>query len=287
MDKKNLKKEAVSFLFMIVGCVFYAFGTSVFLQPVSIVTGGISGLAIAINYLNSNLSVGVMIIALNVPVLILGIGFKGWKFIVKCLITIVALGGITDLVAFLVPPLAVDNKLLSAIYGGACQGVGIGLFVRYEYSSGGTELLGRIAAKVLKISQIPVVIGVLDAIVIITGTVITGDPLNMLYAMICIALDIKISEVVVTGLNKSKLCIIISDKGEAIADELISRSPRGVTMLEGTGMYTKTEHKVLLTCVKSRQLTQLKSIVKSVDDKAFIIVNESTEVRGKGFEVLE
>ena len=267
--------------------MFYAFGTSVFLQPVSIVTGGVSGLAIAINYINAKFPVGVTIIALNVPILLLGIRFKGWKFIVRCLLTITVLGGIIDLVAFLVPPLASDNKLLCALYGGVCQGVGIGVFVRFEYSSGGTELLGRVIAKVLKISQIPLCIGVLDAVVVITGTGVTGDPLNMLYAVIAIVANIKVSELVITGIEKSKLCIIISDKGETISEELIKHSPRGVTMLEGKGMYTGSEHKVLLTCVKSRQLIQLKQIVKSVDDKAFIIVNDSVEVRGKGFEVLE
>ncbi len=286
-DKKKIGKEIADFLFMVVGCVFYAFGTSVFFQPESIVAGGVSGLAVAVNYLNGNLSVGVLIIAFNAPILLLGLKFKGWKFILKCLITIVVLGGVTDLVSFLVPPIAAGNKLLCALYGGVCQGVGIGFFVRFEYSSGGTELLGRVIAKILKFSHIPIAIGVLDALVVLTGTIVTGDPLNMLYAVIGIVANTKVSELVITGLNKSKLCLIISDKGEAIAEELISHSPRGVTMLEGTGMYTKAEHKVLMTCVKSRQLTQLKQIVKSVDEKAFIIVNDSVEVRGKGFEVLE
>ncbi|HBF86655.1 MAG TPA: hypothetical protein DDW54_03140 [Clostridiales bacterium] len=286
-DKKKIGKEIADFLFMVVGCVFYAFGTSVFFQPESIVAGGVSGLAVAVNYLNGNLPVGVLIIAFNAPILLLGLKFKGWKFILKCLITIVVLGGVTDLVSFLVPPIAAGNKLLCALYGGVCQGVGIGLFVRFEYSSGGTELLGRVIAKILKFSHIPIAIGVLDALVVITGTIVTGDPLNMLYAVIGIVANTKVSELVITGLNKSKLCLISANKGEAIAEELISHSPRGVTMLEGTGMYTKAEHKVLMTCVKSRQLTQLKQIVKSVDEKAFIIVNDSVEVRGKGFEVLE
>ena len=88
------------------------------------------------------------------------------------------------------------------------------------------------------------------------------------------------------GLEKSKLCIIISDKGEEISAELLKNSPRGVTMLDGQGMYTHKDHNVLLTCVKNYQLTQLKQIVKSVDEYAFIIVNEAVEVRGQGFKSL-
>ena len=87
-------------------------------------------------------------------------------------------------------------------------------------------------------------------------------------------------------MEKSKLCIIISDKGEEISKTLVEKSPRGVTMLEGQGMYTHKEHNVLLTCVKNHQLTQLKKIVKSIDEHAFIIINESVEVRGQGFQDL-
>ena len=96
-----------------------------------------------------------------------------------------------------------------------------------------------------------------------------------------------ISEVVLVGLEKSKLCIIITDKGEEISKTLVEKSPRGVTMLDGTGMYTNKEHAVLLTCVKNQQLTQLKEIVKSIDERAFIIINESVEVRGQGFKSLQ
>ena len=92
---------------------------------------------------------------------------------------------------------------------------------------------------------------------------------------------------IIVGFEKSKLCVIISDKGKEISDILLKNSPRGVTMLEGEGMYTEKEHNVLLTCVKNRQLTQLKQLVRSVDETAFIIINESVEVRGKGFQRLE
>ena len=105
----------------------------------------------------------------------------------------------------------------------------------------------------------------------------------MLYALIVVFVSMKVSEIIVVGIEKSKLCIIISDKGEEISKVLIDKSPRGITMLEGEGMYTQKQHKVLLTCVKDRQLSQLKQIVKSVDQSAFMIINESVEVRGKGF----
>ena len=180
-----------------------------------------------------------------------------------------------------------SDKILSSVYGGVCQGIGVGLFVRYEFSSGGTELLGRVISRVTKVITIPVCVGILDGIIVIVGAIVTRNPDNMLYALIVIFVSTKVAEVILMGLEKSKLCIIISDKGSEIAATLIEKSPRGVTMLDGVGMYTHKEHNVLLTCVKNHQLTQLKLIVKSVDEHAFIIINESVEVRGQGFQSLE
>ena len=176
-----------------------------------------------------------------------------------------------------------DNALLASLYGGVFQGVGIGLFIRYEFSSGGTELLGRIISKWVKVLGIPVCVGLCDAIIVVTGAVVLVSADNILYALIVVFVSTKVSELILMGLEKSKLCIIISSKGREIAQTLIEKSPRGVTMLNGEGMYCHQERDVLVTCVKNRQLTQLRQIVHSVDESAFVIINDSVEVRGKGF----
>ena len=147
--------------------------------------------------------------------------------------------------------------------------------------------MGRLIARVVKMLKIPVCVGILDGIIVVLGAIFTQNPNNMLYALIVIFVSTKVSEIILLGLEKSKLCIIITDKGKELADELIRRSPRGVTMLDGQGMYTNKEHDVLLTCIKNNQLTQLKQIVNSIDEHAFIIINESVEVRGQGFQSLQ
>jgi uncharacterized membrane-anchored protein YitT (DUF2179 family) len=197
------------------------------------------------------------------------------------LLTVVTLGLATDLLAFL--PRMTDNALLASLYGGVLQGIGIGLFLRFEFSSGGTELLGRVVSKWVKIINIPVCVGLCDAIIVVTGAIALTSADNILFALIVVFVSTKLSELILTGLEKSKLCIIISNKGKEIAQVLIEKSPRGVTMLNGEGMYCHEDRDVLFTCVKNRQLTQLRQIVHSVDDKAFVIINDSVEVRGKGF----
>lgn len=284
ISKANIAKEIKGYLFMLLGCIAYATSTSIFLAPNQIVAGGVSGLSVLINILNDKIPVGTMSIALNIPLLLIGLKVFGWQFIVRTLITTVSLGSITDLLAFF--PLPTEEGVLASLYGGICQGIGIGLFVRYQFCGGGTELLGRMLARRIKRISIPICIGILDAIIIIFGAIVTKNPANMLYALIVVFGSTKVSEMVLVGVEKSKLCIIISDKGEEISAELLRRSPRGITMLDGKGMYTHQAHNVVLTCVKNYQLTQLKQIVKEVDERAFIIINDSAEVRGKGFKDL-
>ncbi len=282
MNKQNVKKEVLGYLSMVIGCVFYALSVVLFLEPCGIVAGGITGLSTLFHLLNEKLPIGMITIALNLPIYLFGLKYVGWKFILRCILTVAVLGITTDLLAFL--PAMTNDKILASLYGGICQGIGIGLFVKFQFSSGGTELLGRLLSKWTRVGNIPVWVGICDALIVLTGAICLSDANNILFALIVVFVSTKVSEVVLLGLEKSKLCIIISDKAEQISEELLRNSPRGVTLVDGKGMYTKQEHGVLLTCVKNRQLTQLKQIVHAVDEHAFVIINESVEVRGKGFK---
>lgn len=287
MNKQKIIKEIKGYLFMCIGCLSYAISTVVFLAPNSIVAGGVTGLSTLIYLLTDGKAlIGVVSVLINLPIFILGWRYTGWKFIVRSLITVATLGLVTDLLeanlVFTNGPIA--DPLLSSLYGGVCQGIGIGLFVKYEFSSGGTELFGRLLYKWFKIASIPVWVGILDAIIVIAGAVCLVDLNNILYALIVIVVSTKLSEIILVGLEKSKLCIVVTNKGEEVSDNLIKRSPRGITLLEGRGMYTHQDRQVLISCVKNRQLSQFRQIVHESDANAFVIISDSNEVRGKGFK---
>lgn len=285
MKKQKIFTEIKGYLFMLIGCVSYALSIVLFLEPCGIVAGGVSGLATLLHLLNEKIPIGLISIAINIPIFLLGLKYTGWKFILRCLLTVVTLGLCTDILSFL--PQMTKNPLLASLYGGVLQGIGIGLFIRYEFSSGGTELLGRVLSKWIKIINIPICVGLCDAIIVLSGAFALSSPDNILYALIVVFVSTKLSEIILMGLDKSKLCIIITTKGKEISQVLIEKSPRGITMLNGEGMYRREEREVLLTCVKNRQLTQLRQIVHEVDDSAFVIINDSVEVRGKGFTAWE
>ena len=177
MTKQKVLQELKGYLFMLIGCFAYGGATSLFLAPASIVAGGVSGFAVMLNLLFDKLPVGMMIIALNIPILLAGLRMQGIKFIFRALVTILTLGVITDLLAYI--PFTPKDGVLASLYGGICQGIGIGLFLRYEFSSGGTELLGRIVSNLVKVIKIPLCVGILDAIVVILGTINVGNVNNI------------------------------------------------------------------------------------------------------------
>ncbi len=278
-----LKNEWKNYLFMVIGCAFYALSTALFLSPTGIVAGGVSGLAVLVNKVSEDaISTGTVILVVNIPILLMGLKLEGLKFIINCFLTVACLSLLTDLFIQIVTPIT-DNALLASMYGGLAQGIGIGLFIRYKVSSGGTELLGRVIHKFLPFTTIAIYVALLDAIVVISGAFKLENPENILYALIVIFLSAKLSDMIVVGINRAKLCYVITDKAEQIAQTLIEQSPRGVTLIEGKGMYTHVNHGVLMTCIKTKQLPQLKEIVNSIDETAFVIIGEASEVHGKGF----
>lgn len=281
-SKETLLNETKRYIFMIIGCFSYALSLQMFLIPNKIVGGGVSGAASLIEIITS-LPAGLFIVLLNLPILIFGFRLMGLKFIIRCFITTASLGLATEILSWFVLPIT-DNAILAAAYGGVLQGIGIGLFIKYETSSGGTELLGRITNHALPFGSIATHVAVFDALVVVIGAIALKNPENILYALILIFISAKVSDLIVLGLNKAKLCYIITTKSEEVSAFMLSHSPRGITLIQGEGMYTKTPKDVLLTCVKNNQVAYLKSAIKQLDENAFIIVTDAIEVYGKGFK---
>lgn len=280
--KQLLITETLRFGAMLVGCCLYALGVDCFLVHNEIVGGGASGIATLVYLLTDGMvGIGIVTVAVNIPILLLGWKQMGWKFILRSLLTIVVLGAFNEL--FTAIPSMTDNRILAAVYGGILQGLGIGIFIKFKVSSGGTELLAREINHWFKFLSIPVWLAILDAVIVISGAIAMRDPENIFYALILIFVSAKTSDLLIMGLNKSKQCYIITDCGQEISAALIAHSPRGVTLIEGKGMYTQSERQVLMTCVKPQQIDQMKNIVHDIDPHAFIVVTDANEVIGKGF----
>lgn len=278
--KGRVFKALLPYLMMIAEAFLFAVTVNMFFDPFAIIAGGVFGLSILVNHVLA-VPTGLVTIVLNVVILIFAIKPYGKKFVSDCLLTIVFCGIFIDVFSFL--PTVTDDKLLSAMYGGIIQGIAVAVSIRYGMSSGGTDLAARLVRRKFGVFGLPVWVAIFDAAIVISGAVVLKDPENLLYALIVIFVSTKVTDIAVVGLNRAKMCYIITDKSDMLAKKLIERSPRGVTRLRGEGMYTNHERDVLFTCVKRYQLSRMKALVKEVDPKAFVIISDVSEVEGLGF----
>ena len=275
-----LKKEAVSIFFMLVGSVVFALGINLFVVPSGLVLGGVTGGSVIMNKL-TGMSVGTATIVLNIPIMLIGWKILGWQFIGRSWITSVVLGVIIDALAWVQIP-DVD-PILCALYGGICIGGAIGIYYQYNWASGGSDILAKCWVRATKRGPMGQTLAVMDGIVVVCGNLLLGEPTSMLLALITIFVASKTTDIVISGYDRGIQFMIITNKGEELYQLIQTKYQRGMTCIKGTGMYTGKEHQVMMTVVKPSQVTDYKKMIREIDPDAFVIVNETHDVLGRGF----
>lgn len=282
-------KAWFEYLCILAGTTIMAIATNIFYEPNSIVTGGISGLSIVIQYLsgiffNYPIPLWATTIVLNIPLLILGARVNGRKFISRTIVSIILLS------TMLYVTKGIETQgfdmTISSIYGGLLMGLGLGLVFRNGATTGGTDLTASIINAKNKHLPIANLMFCIDACVIASGFFTFGAK-NAMYAIIAEFITSRIVDMMLEGFISSKSVFIISEKTDEIADKILNQMQRGVTSLLGQGMYTKAEKNVLFCVMTSKEVFRLKTMIKEIDTKAFVIVNDAHEVLGKGFRELE
>lgn len=281
MKKLTSNKFVIKYGAMVVACILYAFSVAVFTAPNKIVAGGMTGIGTMLNAL-FGWNIGVMTTVLNIPILLFALKKQGWRFVLDSFITIAVLSLFTDLFSMYIPVITNDS-LLACVYAGLMQGIAVGLFLRYKVSSGGSELLGRLISEATGKLSMQLLVGIIDTIIVVTGTFVLQNPENLLYVLILIFISTKVSDIVIVGFSRAKMCYIITNYPYEVGELLLKHLKRGVTRIEGTGMYTGATHYVLMTVIRRNQISQIKNILKFVDSHAFLIVSDSSEVYGQGF----
>ena len=266
---------------VIVGSAMFALGFDLFLEYHGLNAGGITGLSMIIVKLTGFGTVGLLTAIINLPLFTIG-GIKiGKEFFILSLFGMVSSSGLIDVFGLLPKP--VIDPLISAVYGGAVCGLGLGIVFSTGGSTGGSDIIVRL----LKLRWQNVPIGVInmcfDGMVAVLTGVVFMDIQNALYSGIAIFVCGKIIDAVVYSFDYSKVALIISPHHEEIARVIAEKLDRGATYLNGEGSYTKAEKKVVLTAVKRQQVTDLKRLVVEIDPDAFIIVQDAHQVLGDGF----
>ena len=274
------RKAAMDYLLLIAGAFIMGFAIKNIYDPLNLVTGGVSGLAIVIK---SKVGVPLWLTntLLNIPLFLASYRIKGWRFIKRTLVSTVSL----SLSLYVIPEMMImpaDDILLSALFGGLISGVGSGMVFMTQATTGGTDMLAALLQKIMPHYSVPQIMQVLDAAIVLTGAAVFGIR-PTLYALIAIYAVTRMSDGILEGLKFSKMVYIISDRYEEIAGTIMEEIDRGVTGLRAEGMYSGSD-KMMLCCVVSRkEISQIKEIVREYDPRAFVIVSDVREVLGEGF----
>ena len=275
----NRRSVAGDYGLIVVGTFLIGFAIKSIYDPVSMVTGGVSGLAIIAKELWS-VPLWLTNTLLNLTLFAAGLYVMGWKFIKRTLFSTVMLS-----VSLYVLPEASymgNDILLSALFGGIISGVGTGMVFLASCTTGGTDMLAALMQKRMKHYTLAQIMQVLDGIIVLAGATVFGIP-TALYALIAIFCVSKVTDGLIEGLKFSKQAYIISDSYREIADAILERMGRGVTSLEARGMYSNEEKKMLFCVVSKKEIVKIREIVSEFDARAFVIVSDAREVFGEGF----
>lgn len=271
----------LAYLRIIAGSALYAAGFQFFLYPNSIAVGGVTGIAMIINFL-TGLPIGVLVIVVNLPLFAVSWKRFGLSFMLRSLLGTLLSSVLLDLFALLEVDITRD-PLLGSVYGGLIRGFGLGLIYSANGTTGGIDIVAKFVRAKRQDINFGTLILLLDVAVIVLFTIIFGRYDSSMFAIIAMFISSKVVDFVLYGAVNSKICYIISDANEDIRRAITGRMGRGVTLLHGEGAYSGREREVILCVIKHQQIVELRSIIREFDENAFVIISDSREVFGQGF----
>lgn len=262
-----------------IGVIVVAVGLDMFLIPNKIAAGGVSGIATILHYL-INAPVGITMLIINIPLFIISTKELGLGFGIRSLYGTIAISFFIDLLANI--PVGTRDPWLASLYGGVLSGIGLGIVFKFKGTTGGTDLAAALFQRFTNLS-IGKGLFSIDASVIIAAGVAFGLE-EALYALVTVFVTSKVIDMVQEGVSYARAAIIISENSTIIAKAILDSMDRGVTNLKGSGAFTGTDKDVLLSVVTRSEISKLKELVYSVDNRAFIIITDVYEVMGEGFK---
>lgn len=266
----------------IAGSILYSVGIYSFAKGADFAPGGISGLALLINYL-SGLPIGITSIILNIPCILLSYRIVGRRFLAKSVRSILISTIFLDVV-FPHTPLYLGNPILAALFSGVFLGSGLALFYIRGSSTGGADFLTMSIKAMKPHLSIGFVTMSLDLVVIALGWPVYGNIDSILYGLIAAFVTSTVIDKIMYGTDAGKLAIIITTKGPEVAARIDETCARGSTSIRARGTYnTEIDRQVLLCACSKAQAYKVRSAAHETDPEAFVMITETSEVFGEGF----
>ncbi len=279
----GLKWQNLIFL-LIAGCV-NALGVTVFLAPVNLYDSGISGTSILLSQITPEyMTLSMFLLILNIPLFLFGLKKQGRVFTVYSVFTVIVYSVASWLITDILPidvsiasPLAGEDLLLCALFGGVISGIGSGMTIRYGGAIDGIEVMAVIFSKKLNVTVGTFVMIYNVALYIVCGFLINSWILP-LYSIVTYAAGLKTVDFVVEGFDRSKEVMIVTDKPEEISRALMEAFDCGTTKIAATGGYSNMDKTIIYFVVNRFQIARMRDIILSIDKKAFVTISEVADV---------
>lgn len=294
-SKKNiLLGVIIQYLIITFGCLLYAIGISLFVEPAKLSSGGMTGISLIINAV-TNFPTGYLYIILNIPMLILGLIFFGWKFLLSTGYATLLSGLFMRLIKHVcvegwlnnVP--ITDNVLVNSVIGAVLFGVGMGLIFRMGATTAGTDVVVKILRKRFRHLKTGMISLVTDMIIVGCSLFVpcNGNRLDRLfYTALHVVVFALVFDWVLYGGNSAKTVFIITakEKCDAVINRILKDIDTGATIVDAQGAYTRAEKVMIMCVVKPFLYPRLRDVVHEEDKKAFMIVSSAKEIYGEGYQ---
>lgn len=281
MNKLIKNQELKNYSTILLASIILAIGIVGFFTPNAIITGGTAGLSLLLHYITP-LSIGTLIVAVNLPLLLIGWKYLGKMFAIRTVFTIFIISVFVDFFDKIInlKPFVIDSALAS-IFGGVFIGIGLALVIKGNSSAGGSTIVARIIASKSEIKPSTVIL-VIDSLIILSSLFIFDDNSRVLYSIVSIYVTAKIIDTILTGRLNKKIVYLVTNETQKlkkiITEEL---GPEG-TIIKGDGLYEGQDKKMILLVVEVNKLQLLRKMVQENDPEGFLIITEATEMLGRG-----
>ncbi|MBQ1283435.1 MAG: YitT family protein [Acutalibacteraceae bacterium] len=266
------------------GCVAYASGLILFLNPNDLAPGGVSGVSIMLSRFIP-VEVGTLILVFNIPLLITAFIKFGAKFTAMTAFATVLSSTIMDLLeAFLPPDYAVTrDKLLAGIFGGTLMALGMGVIFRAGGTTGGSDIIIRLLRRKFRHLKTSTIFLITDCIIVGISALVFGNIEAALYAGIALAVNSSVLDFVLYGSNGARMIFIVTEHPDEINTALTEKLNTGSTVIRGEGAYTGKEKTILMVVAKKHRFPKIRDAVGAADPNSFMIVSSASEIFGNGY----
>lgn len=275
-----MKNKILDLFIITFGIFLFSFALNVFFAPYHIVPGGISGLAIVLEYL-THIKKSIIIGLFNVPIFLLGLLILGRKFVINTVLGVFLVPVFVELTSSIGP--LTKDVFLATVLGGVISGVGIGMLLSNQASLGGTDTIAKMISKFIARPVGKIMMFIDFAIALLTLCVFGVE--KTLYGIVAVYLVGRVVDIYIKGFKDSKSVFIISDRIEEINKAILIELNGRTTKIEARGGYTDSERFILMCLVTNSELIKLKQVVKDADSNALVLVQDSYEIYGKQFGI--